>query len=114
LILKTFDLNRDGVNELLLGNVYVQSGTTMQWAELVDINKGKARVLRDFGTVYQDNCGANDKSGAINASVIFAGAAATGQFPDFRVDNYDAPCGTDTADAAGWKYASTGKMQAKY
>jgi len=53
LILKTFDLNRDGVNELLLGNVYAQSGTTMQSAELVDINKGKARVLRDFGTVIR-------------------------------------------------------------
>jgi len=35
----------------------------MQSTELVDINKGKARVLRDFGTVYQDNLWANDKMG---------------------------------------------------
>jgi serine/threonine protein kinase len=113
-ILKTFDLNRDGINELLLGYTYMQMGVMMDWAELVDINKGKIRVIRDFGTVYQDNCGADEKSGIMSASAIFAGAAATGQFPDFRINNFDAPCGTQGKDSPNWKYVSTGKMQQKY
>ena len=114
LILKMFDLNKDGVNELLLGYVYLQMGTTIQWAELVDINKGKARVVRDFGPVYQDSCGSDAKSGVTDASVMFAGPAATGQFPEFRVDNYNAPCGTAASDSSTWKYTSTGKLQSKF
>ena len=31
LILKAVDLNRDGINELLLGYQYLQMGETMQW-----------------------------------------------------------------------------------
>jgi hypothetical protein len=114
LILQPLELNKDGLNELLLAYDYMQMGVHMQSAGLVDVNKGKLRVIRDLGIVYQDNCGANDQNGVENASVILSGVAGTNQFPDLRIDNYGAPCGTEGANSPNWKYTSTGKMQQKY
>jgi serine/threonine protein kinase len=114
LILQSLELNKDGINELLLASDYMQMGVLMHSAELVDINKGKLRGIRDFGIVYQYNCGADDQNGVESASVILSGVAGANQFPDLRIDNYSAPCGTEGANSPNWKYSSTGKMQQKY
>jgi hypothetical protein len=115
LILQTFDLNRDGINELLLGHYDRQVGVSKQWAELVDINKSKLRILRDFGLVYQEKCDeASGANGGISASVMIAGPAAAGQFPDFRIDNLDGPCSAAGGDSPEWKYSASGKMPQKY
>jgi serine/threonine protein kinase len=116
LILQASDLNRDGINELLLGYSYTQTGELQEWAKLVQVSQGKLRIIRDFGTTYRSTCGsenANDKG--IDSSVVFYAPAPANQMPDFRVDNYRATCpaeGTEIAQEQ-WKYTSTGKLPDK-
>src|SRR5947209_1843089 len=116
LILQTYDLNRDGMNELLLGYSYTQMGETLEWAKLVQVAQSKLRIIRDFGTTYRPTCAsdaATDK--AIDASTILYTPIAANQMPDFRVDNYRAACpaeGTEVAQGQ-WKYTSTGKLADK-
>jgi len=116
LILQTYDLNRDGMNELLLGYSYTQMGETLEWAKLVQVAQSKLRIIRDFGTTYRSTCAsdaATDK--AIDASTILYTPTAANQMPDFRVDNYRAACpaeGTEVAQGQ-WKYTSTGKLADK-
>src|SRR5205085_3936900 len=93
LILQTYDLNRDGMNELLLGHGYTQMGETLEWAKLVQVAQSKLRIIRDFGTTYRSTCArdaATDK--AIDASAILYTPLASNQMPDFRVDNYRVAC----------------------
>jgi S1-C subfamily serine protease len=116
LILQTFDLNRDGINELLLGYSYTQMGEYMEWAKLVQVSQSKLRVIRDFGTTHHSTCGSDNASDkGIDSSVVFYAPASTNQMPDFRVDNYRAACppeGTEIAPEQ-WKYTSTGKLPDK-
>jgi serine/threonine protein kinase len=116
LILQTYDLNRDGMNELLLGYANTQMGESLEFAKLVQVSLGKLRVIRDFGTTYHSTCGsASVTDKGIDASVLFYTPAAAGQLPDFRVDNFRTACppeGTDV-EQAQWKYTSTGKLADK-
>jgi serine/threonine protein kinase/S1-C subfamily serine protease len=116
LILQAYDLNRDGINELMLGSSYTQMGESQEWAKLVQISQGKLRVIRDFGTTYHSTCASQAVSNkGIDSSVVFYTPAAINQMPDFRVDNYRAACppeGTEVTQEQ-WKYASTGKLSDK-
>ena len=116
LILQTFDLNRDGINELLLGHRTTQTGASVEWAKLVQIAQGRLRIIKDFETTYRSTC-ASEAAGEkiVEASAIFYPPAASGQMPDFRVDNFRAMCPPDGIEvgAEQWKYASTGKIQEK-
>jgi hypothetical protein len=116
LILQTYDLNRDGVNELLLGYSYTQMGEYLEWAKLVQVSQAKLRVIRDFGTTHHSTCGSeNVTDKGIDSSVVFYAPAAPNQMPDFRVDNYRAACppeGTELTQEQ-WKYTSTGKLPDK-
>jgi serine/threonine protein kinase len=117
LILQTYDLNRDGINELLLGYSSTQMGEIQEWGKLVQVSQGKLRVIHDFGTTYRSTCGSESTSDkGIDSSVIFyAPPASNNQMPDFRVDNYRAACpaeGTEVAQEQ-WKYTSTGKLPDK-
>jgi S1-C subfamily serine protease len=117
LVLQTFDLNRDGINELLLGYHHTQAGEVLEWAKLVQVTQGRLRIIKDFETTYRSTCGseaATDK--AIEASAIFyPPTAANGQMPDFRVDNFRAACPPEGIEVGAdqWKYTSTGKLQDK-
>lgn len=116
LILQTYDLNHDGISELLLGYSLIQMGELQESAKLVQMAQGKLRIIRDFGTTYRSSCGnesAADK--AIDSSVIFYAPAPGNQLPDFRVDNYRAPCPAEGAELSPeqWKYASAGKLSDK-
>jgi serine/threonine protein kinase len=116
LILQAYDLNRDGLNELLLGYSYTQMGEVQEWSKLVQVAQGKLRVIRDFGTTYHSTCGnqiATDKG--IDAAVVFYTPAANNQTSDFRVDNYRAQCPAEGSEVAQdqWKYTSTGKLPDK-
>jgi serine/threonine protein kinase len=116
LILQTFDLNHDGVNELLLGYSYTQMGEYLEWAKLVQVSQAKLRVIRDFGTTHHSTCGSeNATDKGIDSSVVFYSPAATNQMPDFRVDNYRAACSPEGTELTPeqWKYTSTGKLADK-
>lgn len=115
LILKTYDLNRDGVNELLLGYYYMQMGQAMEWAKLVQVSQNQLRVIKDFGTTYASFCDAGlaaENNPGATASVIFLAPAATGQIPELRVDNYKAPCAPAGSNPQ-WKYAPEAKLPEK-
>jgi serine/threonine protein kinase len=111
-ILQSYDLNHDGINELLLGYSSTASAEVQNGARLVQIAQGKIKVLREFGTTLRSNCaaeGASEKG--VDASVIFSAPAAANQFPEFRVDSYRAGCPAEGSQVAPsqWKYVSTGK-----
>jgi serine/threonine protein kinase len=115
LILKTYDLNHDGINELLLGYYYMQMGQMMEWAKLVQVSQGQLRVIKDFNTTYVSYCEGGlspDSNSGMAAAVVFIAPAATGQLPELRVDNYKAPCSPDAANAQ-WKYTSEAKLPEK-
>lgn len=116
LILRTFDLNRDGINELLLGYYYMQMGQAMEWAKLVQVAPGGLRNLRDFGTTYVSFCEAGlapDNNPGVAAAVVFyAPTAQTGQMPELRVDNYKAGCAPEGASPQ-WKYTAETKLPDK-
>jgi hypothetical protein len=116
LILGTFDLNRDGLNELLLGYYYMQMGQAMEWARLVQISQGQLRSVKDFGTTYVSYCEAGispDNNPGVAAAVVFyAPTAQGGQMPELRVDNYKAACAAE-GSTAQWKYTTDSKLPEK-
>ena len=116
LILSTFDLNRDGINELLLGYYYMQMGQALEWAKLVHVSQGGLRPLKDFGTTYISYCEAGlapDNNPGVAASVVFyAPSAQTGQMPELRVDNYKAACAPE-GSTPQWKYTTETKLPDK-
>jgi S1-C subfamily serine protease/tRNA A-37 threonylcarbamoyl transferase component Bud32 len=115
LILRTFDLNRDGINELLVGYYYMQMGQAMEWAKLVQVSQGQLKVIRDFNTTYVSYCEAGlapDSNPGVAASYIFYAPAQTGQMPEFRVDNYKAACPAEGSNAQ-WKYTLDSKLPDK-
>jgi hypothetical protein len=68
-ILSTYDLNHDGVSELLLGGVTAGQGAVRKTASLVEFEKGKLRTLEDFGQVYENPC-QRDPQGTMTALVV--------------------------------------------
>jgi S1-C subfamily serine protease/tRNA A-37 threonylcarbamoyl transferase component Bud32 len=115
LILKTYDLNRDGTNELLLGYYYMQMGQVLEWAKLVQVSQGQLRTIKDFGTTYASFCDAGlaaENNPGMTASVVFQAPAPSGQTPEFRVDNYKAACASEGVSAQ-WRYAPEAKLPEK-
>jgi hypothetical protein len=65
------DTNHDGINELLLVGNNLQMGIETRSAKLININSNKQQVIKDFGTVYENNCeGAAVKKKEIRTSLI--------------------------------------------
>jgi len=96
-ILKTTDLNADGINELLLSGGMTNMGETNIALRLVELRN---RTLKEIYTVtdaYSDNCGSNDTEGRASALAIYAAPTTRGRFPELRLDTFTAPCaqGTD-------------------
>ncbi len=113
LIVRTLDLNRDGVNELLLGYYYMQMGQAVEWAKLVQIQQGQLRVLKDFGTTYFSGCEAEGENNpGLAAAVVYQAPAPAGQMPELRVDNYKAACPPSGSDAQ-WKYTAEARLPDK-
>ncbi|HEX8708221.1 MAG TPA: protein kinase [Pyrinomonadaceae bacterium] len=111
-ILRTFDLNRDGVNELLLGYHHMQMGAVVRGAKLVQVSQGRLRVIRDFGNTYLSFCDVGlspDNNPTSAAAVAFFAASAVGQMPEIRVDNYLASCPAEGVDEQ-WKYTPANKL----
>jgi len=87
------DVNRDGVNELLLTGNNLQMGIETRWAKLINLNGGKLQAVKDFKTVYTNTCeGAAVRKKEVSASLIkykFIPAQST---PVFSSQNIISPC----------------------
>jgi hypothetical protein len=103
---KTFDLNRDGVNELLLAGGSTQADGTVWRAELIELRGGKPSTVKDFDRVYLDGCETSGQNARTFGTMILYTPAAPGAFPsDFRQDVYRSACGV-----TNWKYVANGKV----
>ena len=108
-ILRTYDLDHDGVDELLLGGGDMSQGIVVEVASLVELRAGRLRVIKDFGKTREDSCNAELSDSQLRASVI-SYAAARGKMPEFHVDNYGAGC-SPNGEIAKWSFLSSGEMQ---
>ena len=108
-ILRTSDLNGDGVNELLLSGGDMNQGIAVGVAALVELHEGKLRVIKDFSKTEENSCESGLSDSNAMASVIFYTPAAKGKMPDFHVDNYRAKCLPDSK-LARWQFLSSGPM----
>ncbi len=90
--LRTYDLNGDGKNELLLQGGHTGRGEWIEVARLVEFDKDKLATVEDFGQIYDDTCDTDVASKSISASVVYYLPPPAGQKPRFTVELYRAPC----------------------
>lgn len=104
-LLKTFDLNANGTNELLLAISSVSSQNSGTTAELVEISNGKLTTIEDFGAVYHSPCEGfapmtaqqkelRDKAvePVIDAVVLWYLPQPSQQMPNFTAQRFRADC----------------------
>lgn len=110
-ILGTYDLNRDGVNELLVTGSYAQSGEVGTWAMLFDVSGGRLHVHKKIESASGDDCASMSNTPSSRAAVVYYTRSAGGAMPEFRVDNYQAKCTEelDPPKPSDYRYTSTGK-----
>ena len=108
-ILRTLDLNNDGVNELLLVGGDMNQGIAVDVASLVDFHEGQLRTIKDFKMIKEDACESGSSDSNVRASVIYYTPAAKGQMPEFRVENYRARC-LSNGTLGKWTFLSSGEM----
>jgi hypothetical protein len=106
-IIRKTDLDRDGVDELLMTSGYMGQGTFIEMAALIEFRNGRIRVIEDFGTVVEDSCASGFPGSSSKASVLSMSDFAPGKMPRLRIDNYVASC----RNVKRWRFLSTGKMQ---
>jgi hypothetical protein len=82
------DLNRDGVDELILATGGTQMGETWQSATVVELGTGKPRQLVQFDA-YRDNCGSLEARKSVTAWLTFA---APGRTPRFSQQAFTGAC----------------------
>jgi len=90
-ILKTLDLNQDGVNELLLTRGWSGQGLILQYADIVQAQGATLKTLKDFKMVAVDSCLA-DQNKTVRAAALYANVKGKGQSPQFSQENFQAAC----------------------
>lgn len=110
-ILRSYDLNGDGVNELLLTGGYMQTGLLTEWGALISVKDGRLRFDRKLETVRESTCASMDTKPSVMAAVIYFTRGVGGTSPEIRVDNYQAKCTEDSEEPnpSAFRYVSTGK-----
>lgn len=105
-ILKAYDLNRDGTDELLLAGGSANSGEVTTTAALVRFDKKALVTIENYGTVYHDVCGllfppteerrrdlTSKGVEPVAEAVAISYLPAPGrQMPGFVAERYRAPC----------------------
>lgn len=86
------DLNSDGIDELLMTSGYTNQGTTTEMAALFSFQNGRAKVVHDFGSIYEDSCASGFKGSDINASVLYLSDVFPGRMPKLTAENYVSSC----------------------
>ncbi len=118
-ILKAFDLNGDGVNELLLAGGWAHGGEITTNATLVRFDKKALVTIENFGAVYHDVCGlfsprsserrkamtANGIPPVAEAVVISYLPQSNRQTPHLFAERYRAPCPANPTDKPNWQRA---------
>ncbi len=114
-ILKTSDLNRDGIDELLLYSGATGTGETVTSMELVQVKGKRLHTIKDFGNVesiYKCFGEENDSGGRHITSIIRYAPSKAGAFPRFRVDFYRCACAdeSDMVDPQKCQFVQSNKM----
>ena len=104
-IVRKTDLDRDGIDELLMTTGDMAQGTVTEMATLVSFQNGRRRVIQDFGAVVEDSCAAEMAGATSEASVIYMTETLVGM-PKLTQENYSASCRGKTRR---WKLVSRGK-----
>ena len=92
-IVKKTDLDGDGVDELLMITGDMAQGEITEMASLLSFQKGRLRVLQDFGTVVEDSCASEAPGSTAKASVLtLPPNFVPGEMPKIKMDNYIANC----------------------
>jgi hypothetical protein len=119
-ILKSYDLNGDGVNELLLAGGFTHMGEVITEATLVRFDKRALVTVENFGSVYHDVCGLfvglsdDARKDLISKSIEPIAEAVVisylprpgGQMPSFVAERYRAPCPAgENQKPANWQRA---------
>lgn len=114
-ILRTSDLNGNGVEELLLYGGAFWMGESKTSAQLVEVKGRRLQVIKDFGEVESsygcDNEASSDNRRNITA-VISHTPLAKGRYPAFRVDFYGCQCPDESGrnDPQTCRFIRSGKM----
>ena len=90
--LKT-DLDKDGIDELLMTSGDMHQGEMIETAALLSFQNGRMRVVQDFGTVIEDNCASLKRGSAAKAKVLYLTNAAPGQMPRITIAHFAGGCG---------------------
>jgi hypothetical protein len=106
-IVRKTDLNSDGIDELLMTGGDINQGELVEMAALVTFQNGRFRVIHDFGTVIDDDCGAERPGSSSKASVLYISDVFPGRMPKLTMDNYASAC----RKSKRWRFVSSGKMQ---
>ena len=106
-IVRKTDLNSDGVDELLMTAGDMNQGELVEMAALVSFQNGRYRVIHDFGTVIDDDCGAVRSGSSSKASVLYISDIVPGSMPKLTQDNYSSGCRATKR----WRLISRGEMQ---
>ncbi|HVZ60524.1 MAG TPA: hypothetical protein VG892_07020 [Terriglobales bacterium] len=105
-ILGTYDLDEDGISELLLANAAKQSDADPQEAVVItaflaQFKKDRFVVEENFGRVRYQTCSPGQQDGAMNAirvlylpEVDLKTGAVLNKMPRFTAELYRAPCPT--------------------
>ena len=101
------DLNSDGVDELLMTAGDMNQGELVEMAALVSFQNGRYRVIHDFGTVIDDDCGAVRSGSSSKVSVLYISDIVPGSMPKLTQDNYSSGCRATKR----WRLISRGEMQ---
>jgi hypothetical protein len=101
------DLNSDGIDELLMTGGDMNQGTVIELAALVTFDSGRFRVLHDFGTVLEDECGSGSPGSTSTASVLYISDVFPGKMPNLTMESYQSRCGKTMR----WRLISTGKRE---
>ena len=104
---RQIDLDHDGIDELVMSGGDMGQGTLIQTAALVSFQNGRLRVIEDFGTVVEDDCGSGRPGSTTKASALYFSTAAPGSMPKLIQDNFAASC----RNTKRWKFVSSGRMQ---
>lgn len=93
-ILRVFDVDGDGTDEIVLSSHYQQMGHVWESAEVATLKDGYYDVIRNFGEVYMDDCAAGLKnSGYIKVTKVEA-RCRQGQM-EFRTQTTSSKCGPE-------------------
>lgn len=92
-LLQSFDLSRDGEDELFLARDSERNGVTGIQAQIYQFDKGKLLTLEDFGDVYENDCQSALATQGLSAAVIdYIPRTEKEKLPRFVVQLYRAPC----------------------